>query len=154
MYADIAYLNNRCVLVVEDETIIAMLVRELLADVGCRSMTAFNLIDALLLAKRELFDCALLDVGIGDEMVFEVADALARRNIPLVFTSGHCADVLPDRYRGHALLKKPYMASELARIVAAELQDHSSRSSEAHDETPDATEHDAQETVVAHANSN
>jgi DNA-binding response OmpR family regulator len=153
-YINTANMNHRRVLVVEDEPLIAMLVRDLLADVGFRSMTAFNLIDALVLAKREQFDCALLDVSIGDETVFEVADALARRNIPLVFTSGHSAEILPDRYRGHALLAKPYMPSELARIISSELQDHSTRSSEARDETPDATEHDAEKTIIKHANSN
>jgi CheY-like chemotaxis protein len=153
-HAHTAYLNHRRVLVVEDEPLIAMLVRQLLADVGCRSMTAFNFIDALGLAKTEPFDCALLNVRIGDETVFEVADALARRNIPLVFTSGHSAEILPDRYRRHALLAKPYMPSELARIISTELHDYTTRPSEARDETPDATEPDPEKTITAHANSN
>jgi DNA-binding response OmpR family regulator len=147
-------MNHRRILVVEDEPLIAMLVRDLLADVGCRSMMAFNLIDALVLAKTEHFDCALLDVSIGDETVFEIADALARRDIPLVFTSGHSAEILPDRYRGHALLAKPYMPSELTRIISAELTDYSTRSSEARDESPDASEYDAAKTTFVPANSN
>lgn len=150
---DTTHLNNRCVLMVEDEGLIPMPVRDFLAHVGCRSMTAFNLIDALVRANKEQFDCALLDVSIGDQMILDVADAIARRNIPLVFTSGHRAEVLPDRYSGHALLLRPYMSSDLARAISGELQDHSRRSSEFSDEDSDPVGH-APEKAIAHANSN
>jgi CheY-like chemotaxis protein len=128
--ADMSYLYNRRILVVEDEALIAMLVRDLLADVGCRSTIALNVRDALALAIGERFDCGFLDVRIHDETVFEVADALTRRNVPLVFTSGHSADILPDGFRGHTLLPKPYLPRDLLGVILTELKSHSAASSE------------------------
>ena len=42
-----------------------------------------------------------------------VADLLAGRDIPFVFTSGHERDSLPMRFKERPLLSKPYVASQL-----------------------------------------
>jgi len=153
-YADTAYLYNRRILVVEDEALIAMMVRDVLMDVGCRTMTSFNTLDALELANSERLDGAVLDIRIDDDMVFGVADALARRDIPFVFTTGHCADIVPGRYRGHALLLKPYMPTDVAQSILAELKNHSVHPSERIRVTADAFARRVDGAEVTHANSN
>jgi CheY-like chemotaxis protein len=122
-YADKAFLYNRRILVVEDEAFIAMLVRDALTDVGCRPIIAQSW-DAPLLARRELIDCALLDVKSEDDTVFAVADTLARRDIPFVFASGCHRGILPEKYLSRVLLPKPYLPTDIARTILISMKMH------------------------------
>src|SRR4051812_36415564 len=89
------------VLVVEDETLIAMMIEDLLADMGCIVVgAAATIAQALALLADPAFqiDGALLDVNLGGEKVFPVADALAQRAIPFVFATGYGKDALEPRH--------------------------------------------------------
>ena len=71
-------LKGRRVLLVEDEAMIAMLLEDMLGDLGCEVVgPAYALATALeLAAGAPAIDVAILDVNIGGRPVFEVADAL------------------------------------------------------------------------------
>jgi len=114
--------NERCarVLVVEDETMIAMLIEDVLADLGYEVVgPAGKLASALQLAREERIDAAILDVTIRGGQVFPVADILRERGIPFVLASGYGAWTLPDTYKGVPLLQKPFSAGQAANAIAA-----------------------------------
>jgi CheY-like chemotaxis protein len=116
-------LTGRRVLVVEDEMMIAMLVEDMLAELGCRVVgPAHALDDALVLARSEHgIDAALLDVNLAGQPVFAVADALREKGVPAVFSTGYGDAGLRDVDRGAPVLQKPFRAGDLARALTEAL---------------------------------
>ena len=97
-----------CVLVAEDEPMVAMLLEDLLDASGYRVLIAERFDDALAMAESEAIDVAILDVGLGKADTFPIADVLHGRNIPFLFASGHGRESIPERFDGVDLLQKPY----------------------------------------------
>jgi CheY-like chemotaxis protein len=114
----------RCrVLIVEDETITAMMLEDLVQDLGCEVVgPAGRLSDALELAAGEKLDAALLDVNLGGEAVYPVADVLAPRNVRMVFLTGYGAQGIPSAHAHCPVLGKPFRPQDLARLLAQALQ--------------------------------
>lgn len=110
------------ILVVEDEPLVALAVEDLLNTLGIRVVgPAPTLAKALGLVEEGGFDGALLDVSLRGERVDAVADALAARGVPFVFTTGHGVDALPDGHRERPLLVKPFRNTDLNNAVARHL---------------------------------
>ena len=63
-------------------------------------------------------DAALLDINLDGKMSYPVADELASRGIPFVFSTGYGGEDLPDGYEGVPLLKKPFRRSGLGDALA------------------------------------
>jgi CheY-like chemotaxis protein len=106
------------ILIVEDETLIAMDLQGLLEDAGYRVLGPVGSVtDALGVLDNEAPDMALLDVNLGGETVFPVASALARRNARIIFLSGHSAQHLPEEHRHRPLVTKPYLPSTVLDAV-------------------------------------
>lgn len=55
----------------------------------------------------EAIDAAVLDVNLRGEPSYGVADALAGRDTPFLFTTGYDAATLPSCYSGSPHLEKP-----------------------------------------------
>ncbi len=108
------------VLLVEDEMMLMMMVEDLLLAEGYDVVTAGRLPPALEVARNlDLdLDAAVLDVNLCGESAIPLADELSQRGVPIVFASGYGAAILPDRYRTHPMLQKPYLPQEL--LVALE----------------------------------
>ena len=110
-------LARQRILVVEDEMLVLMNIEMALEDLGCTAISAAaSVAEALALLDRQRFDAAMLDVNLGGEKSYAVADALARRGIPFVFSTGYGdhgdrAD-LDDR----PVLRKPYLRADLAAV--------------------------------------
>jgi DNA-binding NtrC family response regulator len=49
----------------------------------------------------------LLDVTLGHEKSFPIADELESRGVPFAMMTGYTADDLPPAYRHHTILQKP-----------------------------------------------
>lgn len=110
---------NRCrILVVEDEYFPADELSEELADNGATVLGPAPSVSAALalMDAHALPDGAILDVNLGGEPAFAVADYLVERGLPLVFTTGYDAAALPERYRGFPRCEKPV---NIVRITAA-----------------------------------
>ncbi len=106
------------VLVVEDEALIAIVIEDALAELGCEMVgPASSLEAALRLAREEPLDAAFLDVTIRGGDVFPVAEILLQRGVPFVFSSGYDDWALPDAFRGHRRLTKPFTDTELATMI-------------------------------------
>jgi CheY-like chemotaxis protein len=119
--------RHACILVVEDEALIAMDLQALLQRAGYRVLGPANSpAGALALLDAEQPDLALLDVNLGGIDVFEVADALAKRNSLIVFLTGHTAQRLPENHRHRPLVAKPYLPQVLLQVIQRALMQRAS----------------------------
>ena len=103
-------LTGRRVLVVEDESLVAMLLETILEDMECVPIgPASNVDDGQKLARdTENLDAALLDVNVAGRQVFPVAEALKERGVPFVFSTGYGEGGLPETWRGRSTIQKPF----------------------------------------------
>jgi CheY-like chemotaxis protein len=108
------------ILVVEDETMVAMLLEDILEELGCTVIgPAVRVTEALEMLEAEPVDGALLDVNLLGETSYRIADALAQRDCPFVFTTGYGAAGLDEAYRDRPVLQKPFTRDRLAETLAA-----------------------------------
>lgn len=111
-------LNGLRILVVEDEAAISMLLEDMLMDFGCEVVgPAARLASALEMVERETFDMAILDVNLAGDPVYPVAEALARREVPFVFSTGYGGGGIKDPYRDRPVVQKPFGQQELKRTL-------------------------------------
>lgn len=111
---------GRRVLVVEDESLVAMLLETILEDMGCEPVgPAATVEEGLQLAAAEQVDAALLDVNVAGRQVFPVAEALRERGVPFVFSTGYGEGGLPDEWRGHPTLQKPFTEAAVRDALVA-----------------------------------
>ena len=112
-------LSGRRVLVVEDEMLVLIMIEDMLADLGCQSVTAAATVDkALALINAQVFDVALLDVNLNGNDSHPVAEALSARGVPFVYSTGNTGHSLRAGYSDRPMLKKPFKYDELAAILA------------------------------------
>jgi CheY-like chemotaxis protein len=106
------------VLVVEDESLVAMMLSDMLEDLGCRVIGPVgSRAGALELVGDLQLDLALLDVNLGGEHAYDVADALAGRAVPFVFVSGYGISGIDPRFAHAPVLAKPFQPAALARVI-------------------------------------
>lgn len=111
------------VLIVEDNVLIALDIQAFLEDSGFQvSGPAGSVKEALRLFDAQRPHIALLDINLGIEDSFGVADMLADAKVPFVFLSGNSADVLPARFNGAHLMEKPIHYENLIRLLRETLQ--------------------------------
>lgn len=112
---------GRRILIVEDDPYITLALEETLTDFGLVVVgAARNIAQALRLAQTASFDLALLDVNIGDEQIDPVADALAARGMPFIFTTGCGRAGLPEAHLERAVIEKPFYVEEILKALREE----------------------------------
>ncbi len=110
--------TGRRILVVEDEPLIAMLVGDWLIELECVVAGTVNSVPAALqIANRETLHGALLDVNLGNEESFALADALIAANVPVAFITGRDSGSLPARFRQAPVLCKPFDFMAIERLM-------------------------------------
>lgn len=118
-------LSNRRILIVEDESLVAMLLETILEDMGCTTVGPIsNIEDALaLLASDEAntLDGALLDVNVAGREVFPVAEVLKAKGVPFVFSTGYGQGGLPDEWRAQATIQKPFTEAAVQQALMTAL---------------------------------
>jgi DNA-binding response OmpR family regulator len=115
------------VLLVEDEYYIADDLRNALEACGAEIVGPIpSLVEALPLAESESLLCAVLDINLRGKSSFELAEALSRRNVPFIYSTGYPKSTVPESLKGTAHLEKPFRVEELLNAVEAILhrQDH------------------------------
>jgi DNA-binding response OmpR family regulator len=111
--------NSPCILLAEDEMLLAMMLEDRLNASGYRVLKAARLAKCLELAESAPIDLAILDINLAGEVSFPAALALRRRGIPFVFSSGYGDDDLPEAWRTEKILQKPYDARQLDAALNA-----------------------------------
>lgn len=101
-------LNGKKVLVVEDEYFIVQELADWLLDSGTEVVGPAATVDAALaLVQKCDIDAAILDINLGGEMAFPVADALLEGGIPFLFSTGYDNSVIPQRFGAIPRFFKP-----------------------------------------------
>src|SRR5262249_11419998 len=96
------------IMLVEDEVLVAMMLRDALSDLGFEVIgPSGRLSDAMAVAVEERIGGAMIDVNLGGELVYPIADVLLARGIPFVFVTGYGVDGLDKRFRRVPVFKKP-----------------------------------------------
>ncbi|MBN8972120.1 MAG: response regulator [Xanthobacteraceae bacterium] len=111
------------VFLVEDETMIRMMVAEMLMDLGYRiAGEAGDVDEALRLIETLDFDIAILDVNVNGKVITPVARAIAARKRPFVFATGYGTQGMPEEFRSRPALQKPFQMETLAQMIEAALK--------------------------------
>ncbi len=111
-------LDGLRVFLAEDESLIAMSIEDMLADLGCNVVVAAdNIGDAVDKAGAAGFDCAILDVNLRGKEVFPVAEILSQQGIPFIFSSGYGRSMLPDQFRTRPTVSKPFDMKDLSAAL-------------------------------------
>jgi CheY-like chemotaxis protein len=106
------------ILLVEDEALVALAMQETLNDLGYQVVGPFaRNSDAMEIIGREHIDGAVLDLNVGGEPVYPVADALADRHVPYLLVTGYGTESIDDRYRSAPTLQKPVESQSLANLL-------------------------------------
>ena len=111
--------NLPCILLAEDEMMLAMMLEDRLNASGYNVIKAARLTKCLELAESAEIDLAILDINLAGEVSFPAALVLRRRGIPFVFSSGYGGDDIPEAWRNEAVLQKPYDTRELTAALTA-----------------------------------
>lgn len=112
-------MTGRRILVVEDEYLIAWVLEQDLAEAGATVLGPVGSVpEALELVAREAaVDGAILDVNVGGDQVYPVADALRARRVPFVLVTGYDERVIPARFRDAPRVEKPADTEVIARAL-------------------------------------
>jgi CheY-like chemotaxis protein len=107
------------ILLVEDEALIAILLEDMVTGFGATIVSTESQLDlAIARAETEALDGAILDVNLGGQRSFGVADVLRRRGIPFVFATGYGQLGVDPAHRDAPVLMKPYSEDDVARALA------------------------------------
>src|SRR5262249_62278039 len=108
--------GNR-ILLVEDEILVAMMMKDILTELGFSVVGPFSrLPEAMVAAVHEDINAGIIDVNLGGEFVYPVADVLAARKIPFVFITGYGVESIDGRFAHVPIVKKPVQRQVLQQI--------------------------------------
>jgi len=111
------------VLIIEDETLIALLLEDMLTDLGCTILGSASTVEAAIaMLDRTPPDIAVLDINLGGEKSYAVAEALAKRGVKFVFSTGYTDDRLESPWQDRPVLQKPFGQEQLAEALEAALK--------------------------------
>jgi DNA-binding response OmpR family regulator len=106
------------ILIVEDETLVAMLVEDALHDAGYSVLgPARTVSEAMRLLEVEVPHAVVLDLNLAGESSGVVADTLAARGIPFLLATGYGAAGVPPQHRNAPVLAKPYDPEDLTAAI-------------------------------------
>jgi two-component SAPR family response regulator len=112
-------MNGLRVLLVEDESLVAMAMEDMLTDMNCRVIGCFAALNPAITwlgRQPDAPDVALLDVNLGGEMVFPLAELLQARQVPFAFVTGYGA--LPEvGFASAEIIHKPVERGKLDTVL-------------------------------------
>lgn len=110
--------TRKRILLVEDEYLIAHDMAYELDNLGLEVIGPMSSVAAALKAlETASVDGAVLDINLGGEQVYPVADVLLGRDVPMIFTTGYDGSEVPPRYAAIDRCSKPVTRAALARAV-------------------------------------
>jgi len=118
-------LTGMRLLVVEDEALVAMMVEDMLTDLGCVVVDVAGTVSRGLTVVGDpglALDGAVLDVNLGGEKVYPVAEVLTARGVPFIFATGYGISGIAPAYAHVPALAKPYETRALESLLTAALR--------------------------------
>ena len=112
-------LQGRHILVIEDDYWVAQLLIQLLEEAGAQVAGPLGWIEealAFIGEHKAGFDGVVLDINLHGAKSYPIADALAARGIPFVFTTGYGPAGIDPPYDAHPRCTKPF--SQKALVTA------------------------------------
>jgi CheY-like chemotaxis protein len=108
-------LGFKRVLIVEDEPMIAMLLEDMIDEMGAEvAGVASSLDEAQCAALGSDVDVAVLDINLRGQMSYPAAQTLSDRGIPFIFVTGFARDAIPPTLGHVPVLPKPYCLADIA----------------------------------------
>ena len=112
------FLAGQKILLVEDSLIIALDAEDILTRLGAEVMTASSVESGLEIIDTDAPTLAVLDINLGDQTSFTVADRLGDLGTPFIFATGYGEQaILPDAHQHRTVVQKPYTLEGIARIL-------------------------------------
>ena len=113
-------LDGRCILVVEDEAAVSLMVAHLAVEAGATVIGPIaDAATALALVETEAVDCAVLDYKLIDGTSLPVADALLARGVPFLFASAYDLAAIAPRFARAPCVDKVYVPEHLLQMIVA-----------------------------------
>lgn len=114
--SDFVITGNR-IMVVEDEALVAMAARDVMTELGFSVVGPFGKVsEAVAALKNGDIDAAILDINLGGELVYPLADILTTGGVPFIFATGYGPESIDRRYASVPVLQKPIERRALERI--------------------------------------
>ncbi len=112
------FLVGQKILLVEDSLIIALDAEDILMRLGAEVMTASSVEAGLEIIDTDAPTLAVLDINLGDQTSFTVADRLDDMGTPFIFATGYGEQaMLPEPHKHRTVVQKPYTLEGIARIL-------------------------------------
>jgi two-component SAPR family response regulator len=106
-------------MIVEDEALVAMTLEDQLEELGLSIVAVCATVsEAMKAIDDNSPDVAILDVNLGGQLVYPVAELLTNRGIPFVFVTGYGRESVDRRYASIQILEKPVERQTLQEIFA------------------------------------
>ncbi len=113
-------MNSRSILIVEDESLIAMMLEDFVDSLGHSVAGTEDCVSgALARAEAGGFDLVILDVHLRGESCWPVADLLADRGIPFLLATGGHTEPPPSRHAQAPVLSKPFTLAGVEQAIDA-----------------------------------
>jgi len=110
--------EDKRVLLVEDEPLVSMMLADMLSAFGHKVDGPYSRFsDAILAAKTNNLQAGILDVNLGGEKTYAVADILTDRKIPFAFVTGYGPDSIVPAFSHAPVLQKPIEAAKLHALL-------------------------------------
>ncbi len=101
---------------------VSMLIEDMLLDLGIEVVgPVAKMEDALALAREAEIEAAILDINVGGQFTYPVADILQARGVPVIFATGYGSSALHERIRSTPTLHKPFARTCFERAIEAAL---------------------------------
>jgi CheY-like chemotaxis protein len=115
-------LRGLSVVIVEDEMMVSLLLEDMLGSLGCDDVVhAASVSMALEVLGKTMPDLAVLDVNLGNEMVYPVAEKLNVAGVPFVFTTGYGRGAIKLEWAARPCVQKPFNIDAFAAALRSAL---------------------------------
>ena len=115
--------EQRRILVVDDEMLVAMMLEDMLIELGYEVVgPAATLSEGLRHAETAELDGAILDLSLGRGVVSTpIAEVLTKRGVPFLLATGYGSAAQTDGFEPAGVLGKPFSAGDVQAALEAAL---------------------------------